>query len=460
MSITKNKKSRQVGSAVQAVAAAAIKYKRTLERRWDRRYQCPGSRLGSRTRIRKRRTVEEVFEILGDQYFKRAFRMSYRSFKKLARVLKGHIISASKKYPTRTRHCPNGPIFPDLRLACALRYFAGGLPLDIMGLLGVGHSDVLDSVWHVVDAANRHPDFKLEYPASAQQQASIAAEFLSKSAAGFDCCAGAIDGILIWIHCPTEKECKKLGVASGKFFCARKNKFGLNCQAVSDARGRILDISIVFPGTTSDVLSFEGSTLFQRLEAGLLSPDLCLFGDNAYLNTTYMATPYAGVSLDVQRDAYNFYHSQLRIRVECSFGILTERWSILRRAMPCNITVQKTIAMVCALARLNNFCINETEISPSPLAALDAQFLETSGGCPLVERSNVDQAAPMQLIGGGHHFDDLNRHQRRSRHRSQQRDIRHGIPASGEQVIPRERLLAIVMEQGLVRPTPTTRRVA
>jgi hypothetical protein len=28
----------------------------------------------------------------------------------------------------------------------------------------------------------------------------------------------------------------------------------------------------------------------------MLAPDLCLFGDNSYLNTPYMAAPYAAVS--------------------------------------------------------------------------------------------------------------------------------------------------------------------
>ncbi len=64
-----------------------------------------------------------------------------------------------------------------------------------------------------------------------------------------------------------------------------------------DVRGRILDISIVYPvGSTSDCLAFEGMTLFNQLEEGILAPELCLFGDNAYSNTPYMATPYAAVS--------------------------------------------------------------------------------------------------------------------------------------------------------------------
>ena len=65
---------------------------------------------------------------------------------------------------------------------------------------------------------------------------------------------------------------------------------------MSDVRGRILDTSIVYPGSTSDYLAFEGMSLFQKLENGILAPGLCLFGDNAYLNTSYMTTPYPAVS--------------------------------------------------------------------------------------------------------------------------------------------------------------------
>ena len=43
--------------------------------------------------------------------------------------------------------------------------------------------------------------------------------------------------------------------------------------------------------------SFEGMTLYFRLEDGLLFPGLSLFGDNSYLNTPYMATPYSAVQV-------------------------------------------------------------------------------------------------------------------------------------------------------------------
>jgi DDE superfamily endonuclease len=61
-------------------------------------------------------------------------------------------------------------------------------------------------------------------------------------------------------------------VGPAKFYCGRKHKFGLNCQAICDARGRFLDISVIAPGATSDVLAFEGAKIYKLLQAGILAP--------------------------------------------------------------------------------------------------------------------------------------------------------------------------------------------
>ena len=125
-----------------------------------------------------------------------------------------------------------------------------------------------------------------------------------------------------------------------KFLCGQKGKFGLNCQAISDVRGRILDISIVYGGALSDCLAFEGSSIYEDLEAGLLHANLVLFGDNAYLNLHYMVTLFPNVSSG-SKDDFNFFHSQLHIHVECAFGMMVFWWGILRSAIPLNKPYQR-----------------------------------------------------------------------------------------------------------------------
>jgi DDE superfamily endonuclease len=294
-----------------------------------------------RPRPRIRRSVSDVFNCLGPHYFRRAYRMSYESFWKLHEELKEGIEKAHKahnirlkarklknKFKTMSKDkknfysnvlggrnfklppVPNGRIDSSVRLACAIRYFAGGSPYDLAPLYGIAHAEIFFSLWYVVEAINNHPPFFIQYPEDVEKQLKIAKEFEGVSGIPFKNCAGAVDGILIWIEKPTEENAKKAGIGRKKFLCSRKNKFGLNCQAVADKRGRLLDISIKYGGSSSDCLAFEASDLCRRLENGLMHPGLVLFGDNAYINTQYMATPFPNVSSG-GKDDYNFYHSQV-----------------------------------------------------------------------------------------------------------------------------------------------------
>jgi hypothetical protein len=118
-------------------------------------------------------------------------------------------------------------------------------------------------------------------------------------------------------------------------------------------------MSIRQGGASSDCLAFEQSSLHQKLEDGELADGLCLFGDNAYLNKSYMAIPYINQRHAADdRDNYNFYHSQVRIKIECAFGMFTERWAILRSALPKKLSIHKIIRLVLALAKLHTFCID------------------------------------------------------------------------------------------------------
>ena len=98
------------------------------------------------------------------------------------------------------------------------------------------------------------------------------------------------------MHKPSEKEAKLSKVNQKKYLCGRKHKFSLNCQAVCDVQGRFLDISITYGGSSSNCLAFENSNLHKRLEQGLLWSGYVIFCDNAYFNTSYMATPYPNIA--------------------------------------------------------------------------------------------------------------------------------------------------------------------
>ena len=411
---------------------AAVRYKKIRGR------SCRPQRSIRIATPRERTSVSEIFNSMGERMFRRAFRMTFDAFWRLHSILLPHLLTAisiNRNYVRKGGReggnyslppTPNGPISPSIRLGAALRYFAGGSPYDIVLAFGISYSEMMTSVWIVVDAINKCPQLKISYPGTLEEQRKIAAGFEAASEPGIRNCAGAIDGILIWMLKPSLKEAEKCGVDQKKFLCGRKHKFGLNCQAVSDCRGRILDISIKNGGSASDCVAFEASDLYKRLENGLMHQDgdnrrFVLFGDNAYLNTSYMATPFTNVSGDPNRaveDNYNFYHSQLRIRVECAFGMLVQRWGILRMAMPRNLSVAKVVAIVIALAKLHNFCIGESNIAeriPQTFYRDRFHMMNAEGGYVTLRNGDpqVNNTVPTELMHGGEHFNEMTREQRR-----------------------------------------------
>lgn len=273
-------------------------------------------------RFRKRRYINSIFQELGKDLTRRAYRMHADSFWVLLSILNPGLDSFRTKRNchkgTRggTGGVKNGIISNATRLSVAIRYFAGGRPEDIALVHGISHSEVFRSVWRVVNAVNDCDHAKLDssFPKNHEAQKTVAKEFQSVSRAGFDNCVGAIDCMLIWLEQPSLASCKASGVGRIKFFCGRKKKYGLGLQAVCDAHGRFMNIFIGHPATTSDFLAFTTSPLYFLLKdkKDFLAPGLCLYGDNAYIATDYMATPFRNVRSG-PKDDYNFYQSQVSV---------------------------------------------------------------------------------------------------------------------------------------------------
>ena len=130
------------------------------------------------------------------------------------------------------------------------------------------------------------------FPKSQGDCKELATEFIGQSQAGFNNCVGCIDGMLLWMEKPSKQQCTEAGVDSGKFYCGRKGKHGLNLQAVCDAHRRFIDVSLQHPASASDYLSYATSSLYQQLLEHPLPKGYCLYGDNAYVNDFNMAVPY------------------------------------------------------------------------------------------------------------------------------------------------------------------------
>ncbi len=83
---------------------------------------------------------------------------------------------------------------------------------------------------------------------------------------------------------------------------------------------------------------------------------IVLFGDNAYLNSPYMATPFPHVSSAIpeqkSKGSYSFNQSQIRIQVECGFGNSSSGVEHFTMPVTQNISKQRIIEMIKSLTKL------------------------------------------------------------------------------------------------------------
>lgn len=74
-------------------------------------------------------------------------------------------------------------------------------------------------------------------------------------------------------------------------------------------------------------------------------------GDTVYVNAEYLMAPHLGAKLSAT--IINFFHSQLRIFIECTFGLFVRTFGILWK--PLAFKLRKIFVILNACARLHNF---------------------------------------------------------------------------------------------------------
>jgi hypothetical protein len=94
---------------------------------------------------RKRAKIVNIHRYLGKNFFRHAYQMSKERFDELSELLQPYVAA-------KHQVGPNGIIPFDLELSIALRYFAGGSPLDFIASHGISHSSIWNLIWRIVNA--------------------------------------------------------------------------------------------------------------------------------------------------------------------------------------------------------------------------------------------------------------------------------------------------------------------
>lgn len=105
-------------------------------------------------------------------------------------------------------------------------------------------------------------------------------------------------------------------------------------QGICNANYELIAWAMNCPGSQNDRTAFNGSGFENLLRQ--LPEAFYILGDAAYHASDRVLVPYPGTKLTVSQDSYNFYHSECRISVEETFGIMVR---IHRAVVTARITI-------------------------------------------------------------------------------------------------------------------------
>jgi len=296
---------------------------------------------------------EHVRDILreGQHEFRKDYRMSLASFNKLCNLLRPSI-QVNKEMSTR--RTGEDPISPEMMLHCLLRYLAGGSIRDIRIVVRISTKSFYRIVYKCVDAILNCKDLHYHFPNTQAALNDVSAGFADITGNGLiQGCVGCMDGMLLRISAPTLKQAKN----AKSFFSGHYQDFGMNVQAVCDSQCRFTYASVAAPGGWNDLAVYRQSGIATQIER--LPLGKYIIADNAYyICTEHVLTPFSGPEkYEIPKDAYNFFLSQARIRIEMTFGRFTNKWRIFGRPLQCRLHNVGRLFM-CA-SQLHNFCIDE-----------------------------------------------------------------------------------------------------
>uniref|UniRef100_A0A8C5R7Y7 DDE Tnp4 domain-containing protein n=1 Tax=Leptobrachium leishanense TaxID=445787 RepID=A0A8C5R7Y7_9ANUR len=275
-------------------------------------------------------------------------RMSIVSFDEL--------LASVKKPLTKMDTKMRGAISPEEMLVITLRYLACGCSLqDLHFNFRIGRTTagkvvrkVCQTIWDTLKE-------KCIPTPNESTWADIVEGFQDR--ANFPNCLGAVDGKHIHVVKPE---------LSGSQYMNYKHFFSIGLLAVADANYRFTYVEIGSYGKDSDSTVFQNSTLWQQIRSNSLNipkpkmlpgTDIAVpfafVGDEAFALSTKLLRPYGGRQLSEKKRIFNYRLSRARRYVECSFGILSNKWRILHRPLDVNVDFAVDIVKCCCV--LHNF---------------------------------------------------------------------------------------------------------
>lgn len=175
----------------------------------------------------------------------------------------------------------------------------------------------------------------------------------------FPNCIGAIDGKHIRIERPDH---------TGSESFNYKKFYSIILLAIADANYSFVAIDVGAYGSNSDASVFRKSNFGRRLlsnqldlpassvipnyNEGSVMP-FVFVGDEAFPLLKNLMRPYPSRNLSMKEKIYNYRLSYARRTVECTFGIMANKWRIFHRPLDTKLVLCDYIVKACCI--LHNF---------------------------------------------------------------------------------------------------------
>lgn len=296
--------------------------------------------------------------------------MHQDSFDKLLALIRNNLLVDEAQAAHR-----GGVILPELQLYCALRYFGGARHSDLFYFCGISRAAFHYVLWRVVFAIIKCKPLKIRFPKTEEECAKAADDFKSVSTGhAINNCVCVVDGY----HMATIVPQKNVAGNVRSYFNGHYRSYGVNVQAACDRHCRFVFFGVAAAGVIPDRQAIDKVELGDLIEGlkhfgkvatpssvateesvdDVVKGYYCAIGDCAYTATNSLAPIFGGTqALFPEHDNFNYYASQLRIRIEMAFGMLVEKFGILQSPLRIHLGNVKWLAL--CLAILHNYCINE-----------------------------------------------------------------------------------------------------
>ena len=154
----------------------------------------------------------------------------------------------------------------------------------------------------------------------------------------------ALDGVHFAMRAPSNTDVPD----PLRYHVSRKDEYALLCTALCDADRRIMWYDISKSPTTHDSLAWAATPLGQQVAKGALPAPFFINADSAFSLSPSMITP----SGERDHDDFDFHQSSNRMAIECTFGMLIQRWGILWR--PLRMRFDRRAPLIGACIRLHS----------------------------------------------------------------------------------------------------------